>query len=229
MSSSRRRVTRSRSRSWSPGAPTITAVPSSWSASSRRRRTTMRCSPGPASRTPSRSSSGTRCPAAACWRRPSSSGCRSGTRAYVVDPEWHTAISTNPRLQFMEFFAKNVAVRRSHRGRHSDDELRRLPVHGAGRAAGRGSARGRARVPRRPLRRRSPLRLAGWRRSGAGRSAAPRPRQPAHRRPSSRTRLATSCCSPARPGSGCAASTRPSASPRSTRTASSATAPGSKG
>jgi hypothetical protein len=34
-------------------------------------------------------------------------------RAYVVEPEWHTAISTNPRLQFMEFFAKNVAVRRS--------------------------------------------------------------------------------------------------------------------
>ena len=26
---------------------------------------------------------------------------------------WHAAISTNPRLQFMEFFAKNVAVRRS--------------------------------------------------------------------------------------------------------------------
>ncbi len=35
------------------------------------------------------------------------------TRAYVVDPAWHAAISTNPRLQFMEFFAKNVAVRRS--------------------------------------------------------------------------------------------------------------------
>jgi hypothetical protein len=34
-------------------------------------------------------------------------------RAYVVDPIWHAAISTNPRLQFMEFFAKNVAVRRS--------------------------------------------------------------------------------------------------------------------
>ena len=34
-------------------------------------------------------------------------------RAYVVDPAWHAAISTNPRLQFMEFFAKNVAVRRS--------------------------------------------------------------------------------------------------------------------
>ena len=30
-----------------------------------------------------------------------------------MDPEWHAAISTNPRLQFMEFFAKNVAVRRS--------------------------------------------------------------------------------------------------------------------
>ena len=35
------------------------------------------------------------------------------SRAYVVDPAWHAAISTNPRLQFMEFFAKNVAVRRS--------------------------------------------------------------------------------------------------------------------
>ncbi len=34
-------------------------------------------------------------------------------RSYVVDPAWHAAISTNPRLQFMEFFAKNVAVRRS--------------------------------------------------------------------------------------------------------------------
>jgi hypothetical protein len=34
-------------------------------------------------------------------------------RAYVVDPAWHAAISTNPRLQFMEFFAKNVAIRRS--------------------------------------------------------------------------------------------------------------------
>ena len=34
-------------------------------------------------------------------------------RAYVVEPAWHAAISTNPRLQFMEFFAKNVAVRRS--------------------------------------------------------------------------------------------------------------------
>jgi hypothetical protein len=34
-------------------------------------------------------------------------------RAYVVDRRWHAALSTNPRLQFMEFFAKNVAVRRS--------------------------------------------------------------------------------------------------------------------
>ncbi|MEO5823090.1 MAG: hypothetical protein ABIT71_21510, partial [Vicinamibacteraceae bacterium] len=34
-------------------------------------------------------------------------------RAYVVEPAWHAAMSTNPRLQFMEFFAKNVAVRRS--------------------------------------------------------------------------------------------------------------------
>ena len=35
------------------------------------------------------------------------------SRAYVVDRDWHDAISSNPRLQFMEFFAKNVAVRRS--------------------------------------------------------------------------------------------------------------------
>jgi len=35
------------------------------------------------------------------------------SRSYVVDPAWHNAISANPRLQFMEFFAKNVAVRRS--------------------------------------------------------------------------------------------------------------------
>ena len=38
------------------------------------------------------------------------------TRAYVVEPEWHAAISANPRLQFMEFFAKNVALRRSRAG-----------------------------------------------------------------------------------------------------------------
>ena len=32
---------------------------------------------------------------------------------YVASADWHTRISTNPRLQFMEFFAKNVAIRRS--------------------------------------------------------------------------------------------------------------------
>jgi hypothetical protein len=31
----------------------------------------------------------------------------------IVDPEWHQALSTNPKLQFMEFFAKNAGVRRS--------------------------------------------------------------------------------------------------------------------
>jgi hypothetical protein len=31
----------------------------------------------------------------------------------VVDPVWHERSSTNPRLQFMEFFAKNAAIRRS--------------------------------------------------------------------------------------------------------------------
>ena len=114
MSSSRRRDTRSRSRSWSQVAPTITAGPSSWSASSRRRRTTMRCStragiphtftlvewnPVPGRRLLAEAVAVERLP---FW-----------SRAYVVDPEWHGAISTNPRLQFMEFFAKNVAVRRS--------------------------------------------------------------------------------------------------------------------
>lgn len=34
-------------------------------------------------------------------------------RAWVADPEWHRRLSTNPRLQFMEFFAKNAALRRS--------------------------------------------------------------------------------------------------------------------
>jgi hypothetical protein len=34
-------------------------------------------------------------------------------RAIVVDREWHHALSTNPRLQFMEFFGKNAAIRRS--------------------------------------------------------------------------------------------------------------------
>jgi len=31
----------------------------------------------------------------------------------VVDRRWHERLSTNPRLQFMEFFAKNAAIRRS--------------------------------------------------------------------------------------------------------------------
>jgi hypothetical protein len=35
---------------------------------------------------------------------------------YVVDPRWHERLSTNPRLVFMEFFAKNVGIRRA-RGR----------------------------------------------------------------------------------------------------------------
>jgi hypothetical protein len=34
-------------------------------------------------------------------------------RRYVVDPLWHTMLSTNPRLAFMEFFAKNVGIRRA--------------------------------------------------------------------------------------------------------------------
>jgi hypothetical protein len=35
---------------------------------------------------------------------------------YVVDPRWHQQLSVNPKLVFMEFFAKNVAIRRA-RGR----------------------------------------------------------------------------------------------------------------
>jgi hypothetical protein len=31
----------------------------------------------------------------------------------IVDREWHQALSTNPHLPFMEFFAKNAAIRRS--------------------------------------------------------------------------------------------------------------------
>jgi hypothetical protein len=34
-------------------------------------------------------------------------------RCYVVDPTYHDALSLNPRLQFQEFIAKNVGVRRS--------------------------------------------------------------------------------------------------------------------
>jgi hypothetical protein len=34
--------------------------------------------------------------------------------SYVVDPRYHDAVSLNPRLQFQEFIAKNVGVRRSH-------------------------------------------------------------------------------------------------------------------
>jgi hypothetical protein len=34
-------------------------------------------------------------------------------RRYVVDRTWHARLSVNPRLGFMEFFAKNVGVRRA--------------------------------------------------------------------------------------------------------------------
>jgi hypothetical protein len=37
-------------------------------------------------------------------------------RRYVVDAEWHRRLSVNPKLVFMEFFAKNVGIRRA-RGR----------------------------------------------------------------------------------------------------------------
>ncbi len=37
----------------------------------------------------------------------------SRLRSYVVDPTYHDALSLNPRLQFQEFIAKNVGVRRS--------------------------------------------------------------------------------------------------------------------
>ena len=32
---------------------------------------------------------------------------------YIVDPEYHTALSLNPRLEYLEFLAKNVGVRRA--------------------------------------------------------------------------------------------------------------------
>lgn len=34
-------------------------------------------------------------------------------RCYVVDPAYHDALSLNPRLQFQEFIAKNVGIRRA--------------------------------------------------------------------------------------------------------------------
>jgi hypothetical protein len=40
----------------------------------------------------------------------------SQLRCYVVDPAYHDALSLNPRLQFQEFIAKNVGIRRA-RGR----------------------------------------------------------------------------------------------------------------
>jgi hypothetical protein len=40
----------------------------------------------------------------------------SSLRCYVVDPTYHHALSLNPRLQFQEFIAKNVGIRRA-RGR----------------------------------------------------------------------------------------------------------------
>jgi hypothetical protein len=35
-------------------------------------------------------------------------------RCFVVDPRWHERLSVNPKLVFMEFFAKNVGLRRAH-------------------------------------------------------------------------------------------------------------------
>jgi hypothetical protein len=35
------------------------------------------------------------------------------SKAYVVGPEWHTIVCDNPNMVIMEFFAKNVALRRS--------------------------------------------------------------------------------------------------------------------
>jgi hypothetical protein len=41
-------------------------------------------------------------------------GLRSlALRSYVVDPAYHDALSLNPRLQFQEFIAKNVGLRRA--------------------------------------------------------------------------------------------------------------------
>jgi len=35
------------------------------------------------------------------------------SKAYVVGPEWHSMVCDNPKMVIMEFFAKNVALRRS--------------------------------------------------------------------------------------------------------------------
>ena len=37
----------------------------------------------------------------------------SELRSFVVDPEFHDAVSLNPRLQFQEFIEKNVGIRRA--------------------------------------------------------------------------------------------------------------------
>ena len=37
----------------------------------------------------------------------------SELRSFVVDPDFHDAVSLNPRLQFQEFIAKNVGIRRA--------------------------------------------------------------------------------------------------------------------
>jgi hypothetical protein len=37
----------------------------------------------------------------------------SELRSYVVDPAYHDALSLNPRIQFQEFIAKNVGIRRA--------------------------------------------------------------------------------------------------------------------
>ncbi len=118
-------------------------------------------------------------------------------RVYVVDPEWHAAISTNPRLQFMEFFAKNVAVRRSTADviltTNSDVFLSTALV---------------ARLAEAPLDdehvyrgvRYDVDRHCDWRRAGDGVQEASWPirgitsASTSSRRPSSRTRPATSCC-----------------------------------
>jgi hypothetical protein len=39
--------------------------------------------------------------------------CPWWRRRYVVDPQWHRRLSVNPKLVFMEFFAKNVGIRRA--------------------------------------------------------------------------------------------------------------------
>ena len=135
----RRRDTRSPSRSWSPAAPTITAAPSSWSAcvaaaahnhallDRRRHRAHLhagRVEPG---------------------ARASPAGGRGRRAAAVLDPRLRRR-SGVARGDLDQPAPAVHGVLRQERGgaaldggRDPDDELRRLPVQGAGGPSGRGA------------------------------------------------------------------------------------------